>query len=66
MSPPRREILLTLTPAQHAALARDLDRLRRHLGTDNATLTIIEAVRRTSASEQGLKAGPASLVRSRG
>lgn len=47
----RREILLTLTLAQHAELAEDVAELRRRLGTANVTQTILEAVRRATVAE---------------
>lgn len=49
--PAKREVLLTLTPGQHAALAADVAKLRQRLGTPNVTQTIIEAVRQATATE---------------
>lgn len=45
------ELLLTLTPAQHAELTELVTELRLRLGTTSATLTMIEALRRAREAE---------------
>ena len=46
----KREVLLTLTPAQHAELAADVAKLKLLLGTPNVTQTIVEAVRQATVA----------------